>query len=145
MAAVAGIAGLLAFGALWVLAEPSSSVLAVPWALPALFAVLGAAVLLAAWPVRQYLRGRRPAVDALRAARVLALAKACALVGAGLTGGYLAAAADLLLAPSSPLVRARALSAGAAALAALVLAVAGAVAERYCRLPPEGDAEDGTQ
>lgn len=78
-------------------------------------------------------------VDPLRAARVLALARASAFVGAATTGAYTALA--LLTAPTAvvePRVE-RLVIAVVAALAAVVVTVAGVVVERWCRLPGDGD------
>ncbi len=77
-------------------------------------------------------------VDPLRAARVLALARASAFVGAACTGGYIALA--LLTAPTAvvePRVE-RLVIAVVSALAALAVTVAGVVVERWCRLPGDG-------
>lgn len=112
------------------------------WVVAPALLVLAVLVLWAASGVRSYLRGRRPSLDALRAARTVALAKAASLTGALLTGWY--AGQVLLTLPHLHVEtqQGRAWSAGVAALSSVVLAVAGVVAERFCELPPPGDGED---
>lgn len=112
------------------------------WVVAPVLLVLAGLVLWAASGVRSYLQGRRPSLDALRAARTVALAKAASMTGALLTGWY---AGQVLLTLPQLHVEAqqgRAWSAGAAAVAAVVLTVAGLVAERFCELPPPGEGED---
>ncbi len=77
-------------------------------------------------------------VDPLRAARVLALARASAFVGAACTGAYTALA--LLTAPTAvvePRVE-RLVVALVSVAAAVVVTVAGVAVERWCRLPGDG-------
>ena len=111
----------------------------VPWVMGPVLVVLAAVVLWMAWAVRAYQRGRRPSLDPLRAARTVALAKAAALTGALLFGWY---GGQLLLTLGRLQFESqqnRALSAGTAVLCAIVLSVAGVVAERFCQLPPPSD------
>lgn len=114
---------------------------AVGW--PVVVALTGMAVLVlaAGWTVRQAVRGRRR-LDPLQAARRAVLAKACALAGALLTGWYvaqgLAVLGELRIEPQ----RDRAVAAAVAVAASVVLTVAAVIAERLCRVPPAGPAED---
>lgn len=62
----------------------------VPWIVDVALVALAAGVFWAGWAVRSYLKGRRPSLDPLRAARTLVLAKAAALTGSLLAGWYLA-------------------------------------------------------
>jgi hypothetical protein len=114
-----------------------SSYLVVPWSVTALMLAMAAAILAAAWPVRQYVKGRRRRIDPLRAASVVALAKACALAGAALTGLYLAMAVLSLAERHSLTALAQPWQEIAAVGAAIVLTIAGRVGEWFCRLPPE--------
>ena len=118
----------------------------VPWSVTAVLLALAGIVLWLGLAVRAYQRGKRPDLDPIRAARTAALAKASAFAGA-LRGGWSGAQLLVLLANlvNEPL-RLGALSAGAATLAALVLAVVGLVVERFCRLPPpeEGERADSS-
>jgi hypothetical protein len=116
-----------------------------PWTAALGTLVLGAGVVAAGLPVRRWVSGRRErALDPLLAARTVVLAKAAAYGGAVLAGWY--AAQGLVLVPD--LVgdrRARFIVAALCLLAAVALAVAGLVVQRWCRIPPsddDGDAPD---
>lgn len=117
------------------------SPLAVPWTV-VVVAGAGAALALAfGWSVRQYRAGHNPGLSAMRAARTAVFAQACAYTGsiiAGAFGGYaLALALEWSHAPR----REVAISALVAVAGGLVLAVAGLVAEHWCK-HDGGDRED---
>ena len=118
------------------------SALSVPWTTAAAVAFAAAVVLVAAWPVRQYVRGKRRWIDPLRAAGTLAFAKACAWAGAALAGLWTGVVTRSILEWASPIFHERALTAGAAALASIALTAAGLTAEHWCRLPPPTDEEN---
>jgi hypothetical protein len=118
--------------------------LTVPWTVAAMLASLAAAITLVAWPVRQYVKGKRRAVDPLRAAMIAALAKACALGGATLAGVYLGIALVAAWSAHSPLAWLRLWQALAASAAAAGLAAAGRLAEWFCQLPPEDSSREDT-
>ena len=109
-----------------------------PWTVVLGTFALAAAVLAAGWEVRRAVRGRsRRPVEPLSAARAAVLAKAGAYGGAVLTGWYVAQ--GLVLLPD--LVgerRTRFVVAVLATVAAVALAAAGLVAQRWCRVPPQG-------
>jgi hypothetical protein len=112
-----------------------------PWTVVLGTGALALAVLAAGWEVRRTVRGRaaRP-VSPLVAARAAVLAKAGAYGGALLAGWYVAQ--GLVLLPD--LVgerRERFVVAAVATAAAVALAVAGLVAQRWCRVPPPDDHE----
>lgn len=115
---------------------------AVPWVVDVAIVALAAGVFWAGWAVRAYLKGRRPGLDPIRAARTFVLAKAAALTGALLAGWYgaqvLAALPDLAIEAR----RDRAVAAGVAVVCALVLAAVGLLVERFCQLPPPGDDDE---
>ncbi|MBD8079123.1 DUF3180 domain-containing protein [Cellulosimicrobium arenosum] len=114
----------------------------VPWIVDVALLALAGVVLWSGWTVRSYQQGKRPSLDAIRAARTFVLAKAASLTGALLVGWYgaqvLVVLPDLAIEPR----RDRAVAAGIAVLCAVVLSVAGLVAERFCQLPPS-DGEGG--
>jgi len=98
---------------------------------------------LAGWNVRQFVRGKRPGLDPLLAARTVVLATAASYTGALLSGWY---GGHVLLVLRDLGIAARREVAAAAALALLasaVLAVTGLVVERWCRIPPPQDGEPG--
>ncbi len=88
------------------------------------------------WAVRQFLRGRRPTLDPIRAARTAVLAKASCYTGALLAAWYggqvLAFVSDLDVPGNGGRAGAAAIAAGGA----VVLAVVGLVVEWFCRVPP---------
>jgi len=109
----------------------------VPLAL-SLFLIAGIVVALAV-PIYRWSRGLRPGrVNPFYALRVLALAKASSFAGALLGGGALAIAFYLLSRTVSPdsslIVETFVVSAGA-----VVLLIAGLVAEYLCTIPPDDD------
>lgn len=117
------------------------------WAVLFVIAVL---VLLLGWPVRRSVRGdrhgagdrtpRRPRVDPFYAMRVLMLAKASSITG-GLGLGFglalVAYAVSRVGSTATPAFWPSALL----GLGGLVLMVAGLVAESWCRIPPEDQAD----
>jgi ABC-type Fe3+-siderophore transport system permease subunit len=112
-----------------------------PWPAALGPAVVAVVVLVLARDVRRAVRGEKPAgrpVDPLTAARVAVLAKASAYAGGLLTGWYVAQAVALLTQLTSGR-RDRLIVAALTALACAALAVAGLVAQRWCRLPPDDD------
>jgi hypothetical protein len=102
----------------------------------AVLLVISAVVLRMGWAVRQFLRGKRPDLDPLRAARTAVLAKASCYTGASLVGWYAAQVliviGDLDIEPR----RDRAIAAAIAAAGSAALAVVGLVVEHLCRVPP---------
>lgn len=96
---------------------------------------------IAGWNVRQFLRGKRPGLDPLLAARTVVLATAASYTGALLGGWY---AGHVLLVLRDLAIDGRrdvAAAASVALLASVVLAVTGLVVERWCRIPPPQDGE----
>lgn len=111
------------------------------WIEPVAILVLAAMILRLGYSVRQYQKGNKPNLDAIRAARTLALAKAGALTGAVLLGRY-GAVVMVTLADwagrfgMAALARHILISATTAALTALALVIASLIAEKWCELPP---------
>jgi hypothetical protein len=126
----------LAWVALWGLDRQGITPPPVSPLVVAVLVVISAVVLRMGWAVRQFLRGNRPDLDPLRAARTAVLAKASCYTGASLTGWYaaqvLAVLGDLAIEPR----RERAVAAAIAAGGAVLLAVVGLVVEHLCRVPP---------
>lgn len=115
----------------------------VHWMVDVVLLLLALAVLFAGWRVREYLRGRKPDLDGLRAARTFVLATAAAITGALLAGWYgaqaLVVVGDLMIEAR----RDRAIAAAVAVLFSVLLSVAGLVVERWCRLRGDGSDDDG--
>ena len=141
---VAAVTGLLGWLVLRMLEGQGVRLPPVPWLVVAVLVVISAVVLAMGWAVRQFLQGKRPTLNPIRAARTAVLAKASCYTGALLAGWY--AAQVLLVANNLAFAapRARAVSAGCAALGAVVLAIVGLVVERFCQVPhAPPDAERG--
>jgi hypothetical protein len=117
---------------------PSTSWLAV-----FIFVALGLGLLVAGRPVKRLVAGRatRP-LNPLYAARVLAMAQAAALTGAGIAGWY--AAQILLLVPDAdiPSQQLQILVLGILTLVAAGLAAVGLVVQRWCRLDEPDPRQD---
>ncbi|MDR2703075.1 MAG: DUF3180 domain-containing protein [Cellulomonadaceae bacterium] len=94
--------------------------------------------------VRAYLKGDKPDLDPIKAARTLALAKAAEWTGAILFGRYLAATIVIAQNWGYGIQRLLTVELGIAALAALTLLVCGVIVERFCELPP-ADIEKATK
>jgi polyferredoxin len=140
VAAVAAAAFAVAWVALRVALDYGWSLPAPPWPVVGVIALLAIGTLATAWPIRQWNAGHRDRrIDPLRAARTVALAKAAALTGAVVTGLWAAFAVTALPRLDIEAQSERAASAGFAVLASIGLLVAGLVAERWCRIPPEDD------
>lgn len=113
----------------------------VPWPVVAVELLIAAVVFSMGWAVRQFLHGKRPSLDPIRAARTAVLAKAACYTGALLTGWYGGQVAAHLLDTAIPGNAGRAGAAAVAAGGAVVLAVVGLVVEWFCRVPPPEDDE----
>ncbi|USQ79595.1 DUF3180 domain-containing protein [Ornithinimicrobium faecis] len=124
----------------------------VPWIAIAPLGLLILLVLVSGWQVRRYARFRRTEdktakapqrISPERSRGTLVAAQAAALGGGALIGWYLAIA--LLRLPNADVlsVRDQAIRAAVCAGVALVLALAGLLAQHWCRLPPgENDDDD---
>jgi hypothetical protein len=111
----------------------------VQWsAVVALLAVDVVVLVLAQSTYRTLHRDRR-FMDAHRAVRFLLLAKASALVGAIVAGGYLGFALDFVDQLDVRLPQERVVRSVCAAIAAVVLSVGGLLLERACRIPKDRD------
>ena len=131
----------LAWGVLRVLDARSPTNPPMPWTVPLglLFVALG--VLVSAATLRRRLRGDllvRP-IDALSAARLVALAKASAHAGAVLAGLYAGVVLFLLPGAQGGAGRGRLGLAALSVLAALGLTAAGLLLERVTRVDPPED------
>lgn len=114
----------------------------VPWATVVVLLFIAAVVFWLGWTVRQYLHGRRPGLDAIRAARTAVLAKASCYAGALLTGWYLAQVLSALTGFHGEVAAGRAWPAVLAVLGSVVLSVVGLLVEWFCRIPPPDDGKD---
>ena len=107
------------------------------WVSSVLLLIMAVLVVGAGLPVRRFLRGEatRP-LSPIRAARTLVLAQAAALTGAGVLGWYAAQAAHALAELSLPGYRDLLWRLLALCVSAVVLAAAGMLTQRMCRVDP---------
>lgn len=112
-----------------------------PYTLPISLVCVSAVVVAFSIPIRRAVRGKsKEPTNPFRALRVVVLAKASSLTGAVLVGVGVGVIGYLLSRSVMPQVSSLWL-AGAAAVGALVLMVAGLVAEFLCTIPPEKDGQ----
>jgi len=133
------VVGLLTDAAL---AASGHGVVVPPVTLSVTLGVIAVLVVVLAWPIRRAIRGTAPLrIDPFRAARTVVLAKACAVMGALLTGLPLGLLLFMLtrtvLGDTSSIV----LTASAVAGGALLL-TGGLLAEWFCTLPPDDPDSD---
>lgn len=105
----------------------------VTWAQPLGLLLVAAIVGATAWSTWRTLHVRREVLDAHRAVNRLVLARACAIAGAVVGGGYLGYVLAWL-GDSSPLADDRVTRSAVAALAGLLTVVASLLLERACRV-----------
>lgn len=141
---------LAVFGAtvLWfvqvALAAAGRPVILPPYTLGIALLLIGGIIVAMAWPVWRVSRrvpGAR--VDPFYATRVVILAKASSLGGALLAGGGIAIVTHLLTRSVVPGVGSIAMAVSAA-VGAILLLVAGLVAEHWCTIPPDDDEHPGS-
>lgn len=112
-----------------------------PLTFPLTLVAVGAIVVAFAVPIRRRVSGKSDrSIDPFQATRVVSLAKASSLAGSLLTGFGLGILVFLLSRSMLPGIASLWLAV-AAAVGALVLTVAGLVAERLCTLPKDDDDE----
>ena len=143
LALVGGGVGVVSFGLFELVARSGELVPRPPLLAAVLLTVMGGLVLWLARPVRQYLRGRATrSLDPLRAARTVVLAQAAAITGAAAAGWYAGQLAVVLTELSLVANRSRVLPLSLLVLAGVVLAAAGLLAQRWCRIDPREDDRD---
>ncbi|WP_156610968.1 DUF3180 domain-containing protein [Auraticoccus cholistanensis] len=114
----------------------------VPWLSPATLLVLVAFVALLARSAHTRIQVRRERVEPSRAVVWLALGKAAAIGGAAVLGGYLAYGLSFWTRLEAESPRERLVVSLVAAVAGVLLTVAGLALERACRVPGDEDEEN---
>lgn len=113
-----------------------------PLTLPITLVAVAIILVAFAVPIRRAVRGRTSRrIDPFQAMRIVVLAKACSLSGALLIGAGIGIIAYIVTRDVLPSSNALVLTALGTA-GAIVLLVAGLVAEFFCMLPPDDDDED---
>ncbi len=111
----------------------------VPWTSVVVLVAIAVLVLVLANSTYRTVQRDRRYINPHRAVRYLLLAKASAWVGAVVAGGYLGFASQFVDALDIPLPHDRFVRSLCAAVAALVIVVAGLLLERACRVPDDND------
>jgi len=110
------------------------------WVSAVLIVAMAILVIGAGLPVRRFLRGEaRKTLSPIRAARTLVLAQAAALTGSAVLGWYAAQVAHALADVDLPGYRTLLWRLLALTVASLVLAAAGMLTQRMCRVDPPND------
>ena len=139
---VAAAAGLVSFGVFVLITRSGELVPRPPLLAGVLLVVMAGLVLWLARPVRRYLQGRATTpLDPVQAARTVVLAQAAALTGSAATGWYAGQLAVVLTDLSLVANRSRILPLFLLLVAGVVLATAGLVAQRWCRVDPRDEDE----
>lgn len=134
------IAGVLTWSGLQVWISTGHGEPDLMWRTTLTIALLALAVFGVGWPVRQWVNGDKSRrIDALRAARTAALAKAASVAGALLSGLFTGWCVHYLPTAGIAARRSELIVAAVDVVASVLLLVAGLVVERYCRVPPDGD------
>jgi len=137
IAALVGVAS--AYGLDSLLALRGFAVVVPPISLAIALVLIGGVLVALAWPVRRAAAGERR-IDPFYALRVVVLAKSSAVAGALLAGASVGVLLYLVTRAVVPL--GSSLAAGGTAVAAVLLLVAGLVAEHWCALPPDDPTEE---
>lgn len=111
----------------------------VSWAQPTALVLVAGVLFVTAWSTRRTIRLRPGGLSPAHAVNRLVLARACAYVGALAGGGYLGYAVSWV-GVQSDLADQRALRSACAAVAGILMVIAGVLLERACRVPPEDPA-----
>ena len=139
---VAAAAGLVSFGVFVLITRSGELVPRPPVLAGVLLVVMAGLVLWLARPVRRYLQGRATTpLDPVQAARTVVLAQAAALTGSAATGWYAGQLVVVLTDLSLVANRSRILPLSLLLVAGVVLATAGLVAQRWCRVDPRDEDE----
>lgn len=115
-----------------------------PLTLPITLVAIAVIIVAFAVPIRRAVRGRSSRrIDPFQAMRIVVFAKACSLSGALLTGAGIGILLYLLTRDVLPASNAVLLTALGTA-GAIILLVAGLIAEFFCTLPPDDDDDPET-
>lgn len=114
----------------------------ISWAQPLALVLLAAILGYTAWATNRSVHVRRQALLANQAMNRFILARACAIVGALVAGGYAGYALSWIGDPAE-MADDRLLRSGVACAAGVLALIAALLLERACRVPPDSDGEPG--
>lgn len=146
LAALLVLGGAIGWSAVAVIEATGRSVSPAPWVAPGSLLFFAGLLFVGAWYMYDRVHRKRVRVDPLYAFRLLVLAKASALVGALVCGGY--AGFVLRFLPDwgvNAAGRERVITGLVAAGTALVLVIAGLLLERACKRPKDELAQEAEE
>lgn len=111
----------------------------VPWSTPGALLFFAALLGLGAWYMYDRVHRKRTGVDAVVAVRLLVLAKASAIVGALVGGGYIGFALQFVAGFDAPEGRDRVIRGLVTAATGILVVVAALILERACKVPKDKD------
>ncbi|GAA0302417.1 hypothetical protein GCM10009528_19370 [Kineococcus aurantiacus] len=114
------------------------------WRTTLTIGLLAVAVFGVGWPVKQWVDGDKSRrIDALRAARTAALAKAASVAGSMLVGVFAGWGVHYVPTLHIAARRSEGVVAAADVVVSVLLLVAGLLVERWCRVPADEDDDRG--
>lgn len=131
------VGGLLGFSLVALTVRMSGTAPRVEWSAVGALVVIAGLVMVFAYSTYRTVHRLRQLMDPRRALNFSMLAKASALVGAFVAGGYLGFGLNFVADLDIPLPRERAIRSLLAAVAGVVTMVAGLLLERACRVPKD--------
>lgn len=135
-----GVVLVLSYALLRLLSDRGHALPQHSWMTVVVLAVVGAAVLSLAWSIRAYIKGDTKEPPSPQFARgVLVAARSCALAGGVMAGFYVAEVLVRLPNAEVPTQQSAIWLGLVLALASVLLAAAGFVAQAWCRIPPEDE------
>lgn len=137
--AVFVVGGLLGFALVPIATAASGTAPRIEWTSVGVLVVLAAAVAVLAFSTHRIVQKERRRIEPRRAVNLLLMAKAAALVGAFVAGGYLGFVIHFLDQLDVPLPRERVIRGLAAAVAGGAIVISGVFLERACRVPKDSD------
>jgi Protein of unknown function (DUF3180) len=137
LAAVFVCGGLLGFALVPISEQLSGTAPRVEWTAVAALVLIAGVLLVFAYTTYRTVHRDRRRMDATRAVNFLMLAKASALVGAMVAGGYLGFALQFVDSLDIPLPRERFIRSLVCAVTGVVIVVSALLLERACRVPKD--------
>ena len=133
------VGAVLGYGLVVVAERISGAAPPVQWTAVLALVAIAVIVFVLAYSTYRTVHRERRRMNPQRAVNFLLLAKASALVGAVIAGGYVGFGLQFIDEMDVELPRERVIGALSAAVAALLIVVAGLVLERACRVPRDDD------
>lgn len=131
------VGGLLGFALVPITTSVSGTAPRIEWTSVAILVVLAGMLAVLAYNTHRTVQKERRRIDPRRAVNLLLLAKAGALVGAFVAGGYLGFILHFVDDLDIPLPRERVIRGLAAAVTGVALVISGMFLERACRIPED--------